>query len=319
MNQKHLLRFIKKTLKTDGDVPVCKVKEDLRYFDQFGLIGGRQADDVEGGVWVAQPDGLWLDCGHAWRPCGEKGGLFSGITHNFCKQMLLPPPSNETICMQTLLTTLWRIRTSDNTQFAQVEDSNIIAWQFIETNFPDDSILVNLSQNMFQRNEWTNINVFSIMWHTSESEALIWFLWNWMHFVHFLNRWHSHRILWIRSCVKKLPPGPKHVSPIWQVQCKVQPHWGIEAEVGSIISLTHYSLSCVTGRFSWRLTITWTGNTLPTWSRRSSTILRTPSTRTLSLAFQSTVGFQLYSPLFSLNLRSLHNWMGQTCKLGRLQ
>merc|ERR1719158_2180052 len=24
MNQKHLLRFIKKTLKTDGDVPVCK-------------------------------------------------------------------------------------------------------------------------------------------------------------------------------------------------------------------------------------------------------------------------------------------------------
>ena len=25
MNQKHLLRFIKKTLKTDGDVPVCKV------------------------------------------------------------------------------------------------------------------------------------------------------------------------------------------------------------------------------------------------------------------------------------------------------
>ena len=157
------------------------------------------------------------------------------------------------------------------------------------------------------------------MWHTSESEALIWFLWNWMHFVHFLHRWHSHRILWIRSCVKNLPPGPKHVSPIWQVQCKVQPHWGIEAEVGSIISLTHYSLSCVTGRFSWRLTITWTGNTLPTWSRRSSTILRTPSTRTLSLAFQSTVGFQLYSSLFSLNLRSVHNWMGQTCKLGRLQ
>ena len=33
MNQKHLLRFIKKTLKTDGDVPVCKVKEELRYFD----------------------------------------------------------------------------------------------------------------------------------------------------------------------------------------------------------------------------------------------------------------------------------------------
>ena len=26
MNQKHLLRFIKKTLKTDGDVPVCKVE-----------------------------------------------------------------------------------------------------------------------------------------------------------------------------------------------------------------------------------------------------------------------------------------------------
>jgi hypothetical protein len=25
MNQKHLLRFIKKTLKTDGDVTVCKV------------------------------------------------------------------------------------------------------------------------------------------------------------------------------------------------------------------------------------------------------------------------------------------------------
>ena len=52
MNQKHLLRFIKKTLKTDGDVPVCKVEEeeDLRYFDKFGLIGGRQADDTEGGI-----------------------------------------------------------------------------------------------------------------------------------------------------------------------------------------------------------------------------------------------------------------------------
>ena len=64
MNQKHLLRFIKKTLKTDGDVPVCKVEEeeDLKYFDKFGLIGGRQADDTEGGVRVAQPDRLRLDC-----------------------------------------------------------------------------------------------------------------------------------------------------------------------------------------------------------------------------------------------------------------
>jgi len=41
MNQKHLLRFIKKTLKTDGDVPVCKAGEQVltlsEVFDSLNL------------------------------------------------------------------------------------------------------------------------------------------------------------------------------------------------------------------------------------------------------------------------------------------
>ena len=32
MNQKHLLRYIKKTLKSDGDVPVIKVRNSLKVF-----------------------------------------------------------------------------------------------------------------------------------------------------------------------------------------------------------------------------------------------------------------------------------------------
>ena len=41
MNQKHLLRFIKKTLKTDGDVGVCKAKDKVmnltEVFDSMNL------------------------------------------------------------------------------------------------------------------------------------------------------------------------------------------------------------------------------------------------------------------------------------------
>ena len=72
MNQKHLLRFIKKTLKTDGDVPVCKVEFSSVVWRNPFFSGGWQGDDAEGGVWVAQPDRLWLDCRHARRPCGER-------------------------------------------------------------------------------------------------------------------------------------------------------------------------------------------------------------------------------------------------------
>ena len=69
MNHKHLLRFIKKSLKTDGEEKVCQLKDKemtMKEVDKFWfyLLPSFTDKMIPLGVRVHEPDSLRPDSGH---------------------------------------------------------------------------------------------------------------------------------------------------------------------------------------------------------------------------------------------------------------
>lgn len=75
MNQKHLLRFIKKALKNNADEVVTVTKGKFEIIDiyeemKIEFFDFRKTNVIIRCIPVYEFNSIWFDCWYAWRACG---------------------------------------------------------------------------------------------------------------------------------------------------------------------------------------------------------------------------------------------------------